>query len=94
MRFGGLKQLEEVFIQFKLYQPSGEEQPTLGPRVRVTTDNQNDKFFRLWGGPYDPSFQKFGASTWGTGGVGMLGTEFRRNSNGSWWPMGQGGEGF
>jgi hypothetical protein len=91
MRFGGLPQLPEVFIEYKLYQPSGAEQTFVGPRVRVMVDNQNDKFFRLWSGAYDPGDIKFGASTWGTAGVGYLGTEFRRNSAGAFWAMGQGG---
>lgn len=90
LRFGGLPKLEEVFIQFYMYQPSGDESPHVGPRVRVIATLKNDKFFRLWSGPYDSPF-KHGASTWGINGVGMLGTEIMRNDGTRMWSMGQGG---
>jgi hypothetical protein len=91
LRFTGLPQLEEVFIQFYLYQPSGDEIPSVGPRVQVLVDNKNDKFFRLWSGNYD-SAPKHGASTWGKNGIGMLGTEFMINNGDRIVPMGQGGK--
>jgi hypothetical protein len=94
LRFGGLPQVPEVFIQFHLYQPNGQESPFLGPRVRVPVDGMNDKFFRLWSGPYNNSHIKYGASTWGAGGVGRLGTEFMRNDGTRMQGMGQGGSAF
>jgi hypothetical protein len=94
LRFGGLPNLPEVYIQFWLYQPNGTETPSLGPRVSVPVDGKNDKFFRLWSGTYASSLIKYGASTWGAGGVGYIGSEFMINSAGTMLGMGQGGTGF
>jgi hypothetical protein len=68
LRFGGLANLPEVFIQFYIYYPSGTESPSVGPKV-VVTGTLNDKFFRLWGAK-DADYaanpgNKVGASIWG-----------------------------
>lgn len=89
LRFGGLANLSEVYLQFWLYQPSGTESPSLGTKVAVP-GTRNDKFFRLWGGDYSGANDiKYGASTWG----GSLGVEYKRSvSDGTMWPMGEGGD--
>jgi uncharacterized protein YjdB len=81
LRFGGLPNLTEAFIQFYLYYPSGNESPSVGPRV-VVTGTSNDKFFRLWGNQnsdyaVNPG-NKVGASIWGdgSGSDGKLGIEY------------------
>lgn len=91
MRFEPLPNLPEVFLEFYLYQPSGSESPSVGPRVKVLLDGKNDKFFRLWGGDVANAPISYGASTWGVGGYGALGTEFRFNDGSSMWGMGEGG---
>jgi hypothetical protein len=89
LRFAGLPRLSEVFVQYYLYQPSGLESPAVGPKVVVPVDGENDKFIRLWSESYTRFTVKYGASTWGTGGVGGIGSEF--GTNGS---MGEGGNSF
>jgi hypothetical protein len=96
LRFGGLPNLTEAFIQFYLYYPSGQESPYVGPRVVVRGTN-NDKFFRLWGTAdsmysSDPG-NKVGASIWGdgTGVDGTLGIEYEYSPpSPPQWGMGQG----
>jgi hypothetical protein len=86
LRFDGLPQLPEVFVQYYLYQPSGLESPSVGPRVLVAVNGENDKFIRLWSASYTKFTIKYGASTWGTGGVGAIGSEFGTDG-----VMGEGG---
>ena len=97
LRFGGLPDLGEVFIQYYLYMPSGKESPSVGPRVRVL-GGYNDKFFRLWGGGYEEADGiKVGASIWGDASKqdGQLGTEYQyRPPSGAQWGMGQGIDGL
>ena len=94
LRFGGLPRLPEVFLQFYLYMPSGAEQPSLGPRVRVL-GSRNDKFFRLWGTD-DAMYaaapgNKVGASLWGNGTDGSVGQEYEYTPDtGPQWGMGEG----
>jgi hypothetical protein len=69
LRFGGLPNLPEVYLQYYLYYPSGAESPSVGPKF-VTQGPENDKFFRIWGVTEEdygtlPGL-KFGASTFGT----------------------------
>ncbi len=89
LRFGGLPNLKEVYLQYWLYQPNGAESTPVGVDVQQP-GGRNDKFFRLWGGNYDAENDiKFGASTWG----GRLGVEFKRSQpDGTIWPMGEGGD--
>ena len=94
LRFGGLAQLSEVYLQFYLYQPNGQESPSIGSAVQVPVDGENDKFFRLWSGAYGTTAFKYGASTWGSSGVGMLGTEFTANFGDRVVGMGEGGSGY
>ncbi|MDQ8167715.1 MAG: hypothetical protein P3C09_08150, partial [Gemmatimonadota bacterium] len=94
LRFGGLPRLSEVYLEFYLYQPSGQENPSIGTAVRVPVDGENDKFFRLWSGAYGSTAFKYGASTWGSAGVGMLGTEFTRNAGDRVVGMGEGGSAY
>jgi hypothetical protein len=94
LRFGGLAQLSEVYLQFYLYQPNGQENPSIGTAVHVPVDGENDKFFRLWSGAYNTTAFKYGASTWGSSGVGMLGTEFTRNAGDRVVGMGEGGSAY
>jgi hypothetical protein len=89
LRFAGLPQLPEVFVQYYIYQPSGLELPYLGPSVLVLVDGKNDKFIRLWSGKYNNFTIKYGASTWGLNGVGAIGSEFGTNG-----VMGEGGTPF
>lgn len=91
LRFGGLPQLTEVFLQFYLYMPSGAEIPSVGPRVRVPFPGGNDKFFRLWANTYGQP-PEVGASTWSKPGeIGVLGREyFYSYDNGTVMGMGQG----
>ena len=102
LRFDGLTNLPEVYLQYYLYLPSGTESPSVGPKVKIL-GTLNDKFFRLWGGgdagysfgagnSTNPFSNKVGASTWGDGsGVdGNLGIEYSYSAAGSQWGMGQG----
>ena len=91
LRFGRLPSLPEVFLQFDLYQPSGREASFVGPAVSVPVPDKNDKFFRLWGGSYTNATVGYGASTWGIGSVGHLGTEFNRSDGTRLVGMGEGG---
>lgn len=94
LRFGGLPNMPEVFLQFYLYMPSGTEIPSLGPRVRVL-GSRNDKFFRLWGSN-DAMYgalpgNKVGASIWGDGTDGSVGQEHQYTpDNGAQWAIGEG----
>jgi hypothetical protein len=101
LRFDGLANLPEVYMQYYLYLPSGNESPSVGPKARII-GGLNDKFFRLWGGGDDgynfgvgnllnPFGNKIGASTWGDGsGVnGSLGGEFEFSSTGVQTAMGE-----
>jgi hypothetical protein len=102
LRFDGLANLSEVYMQYYLYMPSGNESPFLGPKVKII-GGANDKFFRLWGGgdagygfgagnATYPFSNKVGASTWGDGsGIdGRLGAEYSYSAPGTQWGMGQG----
>ena len=102
LRFDGLTNLPEVYLQYYLYLPSGTESPSVGPKVKIL-GTLNDKFFRLWGGgdagysfgagnSTNPFSNKVGASTWGDGsGVnGNLGIEYSYSAAGTQWGMGQG----
>jgi hypothetical protein len=85
LRFGGMAQLKEVFLQYWLYMPSGAESPNVGTKV-AARNNANDKFFRLFAESYAQP-PEVGASTWG----GMLGREyFYSYDNGTVLGMGQG----
>ena len=94
LRFGGLPNLPEAFIQFYLYLPSGTESPSVGPKVLVL-GGRNDKFFRLWGNT-DSDYgvlpgDKVGASLWGDGQDGGLGIEYMyAPPTGAQWGMGEG----
>lgn len=94
LRFGGLPNMPEVFLQFYLYMPRGTESPSLGPRVRVL-GSRNDKFFRLWGSN-DAMYgatpgNKVGASIWGDGTDGSVGQEYQYTpDNAVQWGMGEG----
>jgi uncharacterized protein YjdB len=82
LRFDGLANLPEVYLQYYLYLPSGNESPSVGPKAKIL-GTWNDKFFRLWGGGAEgynfgntyvdshgvaqPYGNKVGASTWGDG---------------------------
>lgn len=94
LRFGGLPNMPEVFLQFYLYMPSGTESPGVGPKVRVL-GSRNDKFFRLWGSS-DAMYaaspgNKVGASIWGDGTNGSVGQEYEYSpDNGVQWGMGEG----
>lgn len=89
LRFGGLPNLSEVFLQYWLYQPNGQETTPVGVDVAIP-GSRNDKFFRLWGGDYGGANDiKYGASTWG----GNIGVEYKRaNGDGTLWGMGEGGD--
>jgi hypothetical protein len=89
LRFGGMSDLAEVYLQYWMYQPNGAESPSVGTDVQVPVGTSNDKFFRLWGGSYDGANDiKYGASTW----AGKLGIEYKRNGlDGTMWGMGEGG---
>jgi hypothetical protein len=106
LRFDGLANLPEVFMQYYLYLPSGSESPSVGPKAKIL-GTLNDKFFRLWGGgdvgytfgagnTTNPFSNKVGASTWGVGsgaGAGLdgsLGIEYSYSAAGTQWGMGQG----
>jgi hypothetical protein len=82
LRFAGLANPTEVYLQYYLYLPSGSESPSVGPKAKIIGPG-NDKFFRLWGGSYsERSYtNQVGASTWGDGsGVdGTLGGEYLRS---------------
>jgi hypothetical protein len=85
LRFGGLANPTEVFMQFYLYLPSGSESPSVGPKAKII-GTANDKFFRLWGnGDAGYGTRNFsnevGASTWGDGGGtdGKLGMEYLKS---------------
>jgi uncharacterized protein YjdB len=102
LRFDGLANLPEVYLQYYLYLPSGAEAPSVGPKAKIL-GTANDKFFRLWGGgdagygygagnTTNPYGNKVGASTWGdgSGADGFLGAEFEYSAPGTPWGMGEG----
>lgn len=91
LRFGGMPNLTEVFLQFYLYMPIGTEVPSIGPKVTVPYPGANDKFFRLWADNYGQP-PEVGASTWSrAGGIGALGREYLyQPDDGPYWNMGQG----
>lgn len=99
LRFDGLPRMPEVYMQFWLYMPSGDERPSLGPRISPL-GTMNDKFFRLWGNSDDDysldgtgNGNKVGASTYGDGGGvnGTLAIEYTYSQNAnSQWGMGRG----
>lgn len=95
LRFGGVPNISEAYIQYYLYMPSGNESSNVGPKVRVL-GGANDKFFRLWGGDYNAApGNKVGASLWGNGTNGDLGLEYEYTPNGgAQWGMGQGPDGL
>jgi hypothetical protein len=85
LRFGGMPNLTEVFLQFYLFMPKGNESPFVGPKV-AAANGANDKFFRLFAETYAQP-PEIGASTWG----GMLGREyFYSYDNGTVLGMGEG----
>jgi hypothetical protein len=96
LRFDGLPNLSEAYIQFWIYFPSGTESPSVGSKVQVL-GGKNDKFFRLWGNK-DADYgalpgDKVGASTWGDGSGqdGKLGVEYQYTPpTGAQWGMGEG----
>ena len=91
LRFGGLPRLNEVYVQYYLYMPSGTENPSVGPKVTVLNPGGNDKFFRIWADDYGAA-PKLGASTWSqSGNTGALGHEYTYTPpSGVPWGMGQG----
>lgn len=85
LRFNGLANLPDVFLQYYVWQPAGFPIPQPG----------NNKFFRLWSGDYDASKIRVGASTWG----GRIGIEYDKNFSpqnapGGTTPMGLTGENY
>lgn len=87
-RWQGMADLTEVYLEWSLYMPDGSETPSLGPACEVQGPGANDKFLRVWSDPEDTS--RIGASTFGSGGVGSLGLEYRYNDGSELWAMGQG----
>ncbi len=87
IRFIGMAQLAEVFLEWWLYMPDGTESPSLGIAV-AQPGRSNDKFYRLWSGNYGTGGIKYGASSW----FGAVGIEYVRNAGDSQWGMGEGGE--
>lgn len=91
LRFGGLANLPEIYVQYYLYMPDGTE--GIGPKAKII-GTLNDKAARFWGGGdegYDfgntyvdshgvaqPYGNKVGGSTWGDGSAvnGYIGAEF------------------
>lgn len=103
IRFDGLNNLNEVYLEWFLYFPTGAESPSVGPKAKCI-GNHNDKFFRLWGGGdagYDgvpigaPTYNnKRGASLFGMGAGptyedGEMGPEHCASTPGTQLLMGQ-----
>jgi hypothetical protein len=81
LTFAGLARPTEVYLQYYLYLPSGNEVPSVGPKAKII-GTANDKFFRLWGEPDGINYgNRVGASTWGDGSVvdGFLSPEYQRS---------------
>jgi hypothetical protein len=88
VRFSGLPDVTDLYIEQHIYMPDGTESPYVGDVLTVTTDGStdNDKLFRLYG-VYTSATADwsvlYGASTWPatSPGPGYIGTEYLRTTS-------------